>query len=438
MANLKAFSDMANIVLQEHLRDKRDIANDERQRQARLEQIKATRDAIALEGEQNRQTARHRQYGENPALAFTASVSGDKEAEPFIEKDRQILAPAFEKIVGAKNPAELPSLDALFASRKPGIITSLQPFNELVNARNAQNTRIADSISQEVDQAGATAQAQAYGQAMGKEEADAGNFDAQLGREVKKTKTLDPLKFVQESKLANMRAAVELNKQKEYLVFELAQKSAFEDAKAVKNASEEAANLVLSMTELSALAFEVNKDYKEGAIDTMAGFKQAATQLPWVGNALGTALNTAGAASQSYLSNDPSFPRKVQNLEGRRRAAAIAAIRAAGDPRPSDADVAGVIGSIPGAFESLESSAAKAGVFRDAVTLIPELMARSPGMRGKALLDAALVEAQKRSTDRAVAGGTTLKSPNERGPAPSGVAAPKVVPPSVQSILSRP
>lgn len=206
MANLRGLQEVAQILLRARLQEQADVANDERTRQRQLEVAKQNKDAVAAENEMQRQTVRLRQYGENPSLAFTASVSGDSEATPFIQKDRQILEPAFELISKAKNPEDLPSMEALWASRKPGIITNLQPFNELANAREAQNARIADTITAEVDQAGATSQAQQYGGAMGKEEADAANFGAQLGRKGQELEQGNKFTFERERGLIPIRA----------------------------------------------------------------------------------------------------------------------------------------------------------------------------------------------------------------------------------------
>lgn len=429
-----ALSQISTLLLKDRLDRQQMMDHQEQIRQRQLEVAKYNKEQVALEGDENRRATRLRQFGENPSLAVTASQAGDEDAPNFIEKDRQILGPAFETLSKAKNPEDVPSMEALFASRKPGIITNLNPISELSGARNAQLQRVADTTSEEVDKAGAIAQQQALGQAHGKEEADATNFDAQLGREVKRTNTLNPIEFRQQEKLANMRATVELEKQKKYLTHELATRAEFARATQVNDMALEASKLVLQMTELTSLAAEINAGFQEGAVDTYAGIRNAFGSLPYVGGSISQGMATASAAIDSMTTGDKSIARKVNNLEGMRRAAGIAAIRAAGDPRPSNADVEGVIGSIPGAYESLEATAAKSARFRDSLILLPEIMTANPGIKGKALLDIALAEATKRSNRRAIEGGnaTPPKPTDPRTP-----TSPPAVPPSVQSILSR-
>lgn len=428
MAFRRRLGNLAGTLLEQRLRDKSAEKQSELVQQRQLELADLNHEFAMQQSQEAQKQTRLRQYGENPTLASTAAQSGDKDAEPFIQRNREILAPAFESIAKAKNAEDMPSLEALFGARKSGIIDNLSPITELDNARTAQLSRIADTTSEEVDKAGATSFNSAYGQAMGNEAATATNAPAALAREVTKENTLNPIKFIQEQKLANMRAAVDLRKQKDFLTHELITKRDFEAAKATNAMATEASKLVLQMTELTTLAADINASYSEGGVDTYAGLRNAVGSLPYLGNAMSGGMATASASVQSMMSGDKTLPRKVNNLEGMRRAAAIAAIRAAGDPRPSDADVSGVIGSLPGAFESLEATVAKSNRFRDSVVMLPEIMAAHPGVAGKALLDLALAEAQKRSQARASASPSGTPTEQRGQPAP---------PPSVQSILSR-
>lgn len=207
-------------------------------------------------------------------------------------------------------------------------------------------------------------------------------------------------RFMEESKIATMKAAVELDK--------VAKQAAMTGNKNAVASAKEATAGLLQMEEIIALATQINQVFPEGGIDTAAGIKNSISQLPYVGMTLGGLMNTASGAALSKLTGDKSIPGKINKLEGLRRAAAIAAIRAAGDTRPSNADVDGIISSIPGAFESAEATKSKAQTMRDTMTLIPNLVAAHPELvgdgKGKALIDMAMVEAQKLTKNRAFMG----------------------------------
>lgn len=465
MAKLRGLGGFAQLLLQAHLKSK--AAKDENdlitERQHGLAEFE---DSLRRETDEHqagleRGTAKLRELGQNPALAMTLSQSGDKEAGPFIQRNSATLAKPMESISKASEMKDLPSMAALFGQRSPGIIDNLAPLTEMFNAREAQSRKITDSNSYEDDRSAANEFSKQYAQKTGEEAGLGATSTDRTARTIKETNetnkgTFDE-KFFEEQKMENMKAAIQLKKEKDALLFKLAEEGRSADAKELNSMVSASTAAILSLNEIMAHATEINAGYQEGGIDTYAGLKDAAGQVPLIGSALSKGMTTASAAVASHMGDDPSIPRKVNVLEGLRREAAIAAIRAAGDPRPSDADVLGVIPSIPGAFESLEATASKAQRLRDSLTMIPTLLANNPGLKGKALLDMAMAEAAKKSTERATSGGAgnrptgagllqrttpqaggppaVVQSILGRGtPAERPVQAP---PPSVQSILNR-
>ena len=169
-------------------------------------------------------------------------------------------------------------------------------------------------------------------------------------------------------------------------------------------------------------------------MDAYAGLKQVFDSLPYIGRSVSDLMTTLGATGTALADMDPTIVRKIMRLQGLRREQAIAMIRAAGDPRPSDADVIGVLPSLPGPFESREQTAEKIAFMRDRTLAIPELLAENPGLRGKALLDAASARATARAGSRA-----TIPPETEEAGAgqPAGTAAPRGLSPALASALEK-
>lgn len=248
-------------------------------------------------------------------------------------------------------------------------------------------------------------------------------------------------RFRQEQKMAAMRAAIELDAWKK--------KNAVTAGKEALKAADAATAGVLQMEEIIALATEVNKGNMIGVSDVYSGARNAIGQLPWVGTALGGLMDTANATTTAMKDGDPTLIAKTNQLQALRRAAAIAVIKAAGDPRPSNADVDGVINSIPGAGESAFATKTKAQAMRDTLTLVPEILKGNPHLLGRedmetgnglVVLQMAMREAQKRAGTRATSGRNPdpvenpavkkLGAARQNGPA----AAPPAPPPTPKQL----
>jgi hypothetical protein len=199
-------------------------------------------------------------------------------------------------------------------------------------------------------------------------------------------------RFAEAEKMEAMKAAKQLH---------VARESYKINHPEAANAAQDAIEATLGMEKIISLSFELNKLNAPGAMDLYAGAKNAVGQVPYLGATMTGLMDTASSAVNMAKQGDPTIPGKVNTLQGLRRAAAISLIRAAGDPRPSNADVDGVMGSIPGYDESVTTTAMKAKIMRDTALLLPEVIASNPGIKGKALLDKVIEEAKGRSNSAA-------------------------------------
>lgn len=243
-------------------------------------------------------------------------------------------------------------------------------------------------------------------------------------------------KFREEQKLASMKAAIELQT--------WAKKNATSAGPAAMASAKAATAGVIQMEEIIALATEINKGNMIGVADIYSGARNAVGQLPYVGPAIGGIMDTANATSTAIKAGDPTLIAKTNQLQAMRRAAAISVIRAAGDPRPSNADVDGVINSIPGAGDSNFATAIKAQTMRDTLTMVPEILKAHPELAGDAeketgrglmVIQLAMQEAKKRATQRSQSGRDPElgNPPANRVPLtslPGASPAPAVTPPA--------
>lgn len=229
-----------------------------------------------------------------------------------------------------------------------------------------------------------------------------------------KTPGLFEEQYRQASKLSAMQVAQQLAKEKTLVDYRLAAEGRKEDMKQLQTLTQGATEAVLQLEELEALSMKVNQDFKPGLTDSYAGLRNNLAELPYVGPALSGGMQTASGVVDSFLTGDKTIPANLNRLEAMRWQMGIKLIRAAGDPRPSNADVQGVIGQIPGGYESREATQQKIAYLKDSVMMLPRLMYENPGLRGRALLDMAAQKAQERSTSR---------TPNAPGSTPAQKSA---------------
>lgn len=231
-------------------------------------------------------------------------------------------------------------------------------------------------------------------------------------------------KFRQEQKVAAMKAALEVENWKKI--------NALKAGPVALKAATAATAGILQMEEIIALAVEVNKGNQMGVSDIYSGAKNAISQVPYVGPAVGGLMDTANATAAAFKDWDPSLIAKTNQLQSLRRAAAISVIRAAGDPRPSNADVDGVINSIPGAGESAYATALKSQTMRDTLTMVPEILKAHPELVGRddaetgnglRVIQLAQAEAAKRADKRAKSGRNEIppEAPPEAPTAPASL-----------------
>lgn len=241
-------------------------------------------------------------------------------------------------------------------------------------------------------------------------------------------------RFREEQKLENMKATIQLanwRKQNEGKA-----------APAALAAATAAVSSVKQIEDIIALATEINKGNPIGTADVYSGIRNSVGQLPWAGPALGAGMDVANSVTSAIKDGDPTIVAKANQLQSLRRAAAIALIRAAGDPRPSNADVDGVINAIPGVGESNFATAMKATTMRNTVTMLPEILKAHPELvgspdaetgRGLMVIQMAMQEAKKRATQGAQSGRDPELNnpPANRIPLASlgGAQDPKIAPP---------
>lgn len=449
----QAVQEISTLLLNDRLMRQREVEEQEEIKQRQLEVANYNKDRVAQEGEENRKTTRQRQYGENPSLAFTASVSGNKEAEPFIQRNREIMAPAFEKIAGAKNAEDLPSLQALFASRKPGIIDDLNVVTELGNAHSAQNARIADTISTEVDQAGATSQAQAFGSGMGKEEADAQNFPAVLGRKGQESEQDNKFRMQLERGLnpifanrAGSETLARLNAEyspavvKKKLDYET-EKAAIElvkagnHAKAVLLSNKKVAveGLMPTYLKYRQLALDVVNSPAGAQLESVAGGLNAISKVPIIGEMLGAGIEAGhsfltGAATPIH--GDPELSNKVSELnrltDTLAQGMANAVLGNRGQTTENDRRTAKNI--LVNSFTSAKTAQSMLAITDQMFALLPSVAAANPDATPAQILQQAADAAQAQAAPETAA---------PRAPQNPRPRAAPVIPPSVQSILSR-
>lgn len=270
----------------------------------------------------------------------------------------------------------------------------------LIDQKGAREGMLARNAATEATEAGATSQAAAHGQQTGTNLAQHENAPVAVADEVAKTNALTPALVNRAGKVRAAEVAAELVKAKAEIDYRLAAEGRAADMKQLRTLTQGATEAVLGLEELSTLALEVNHDFPEGSIDVYSGLRNAAAQLPLIGPALSGTMSSMGALGDRLATGDTSIPRKVNQLEAMRWQMGIKLIRAAGDPRPSNADVQGVIGMIPGSYESKQATEQKIGFMQDLVVMLPQVMYANPGLTGKPLLDLAIEESKKRSGAR--------------------------------------
>jgi hypothetical protein len=436
MPSLRKLGQFAETMLQDHLRrrqmqDQNDMVTERQAELARLQD--ELRRATAEDSFTNTILSR---LTSDPQMADRVAQSGVTEVgglpiSSFVQSDQQRTLPLLDEVGKAKTFHDLGDKETLFERRRQrGPITSLTDISGLLNSYDSAHEKIGMNNEFEDDRALAMKEGEAYSSAKGTEQAAAEFAPAQLERKVAEFERMSPLEFAQFEKERRLQAAIDLNKEITIAKQKAAMEADTNAMKMLQNMANEAAMGVQAIEEISALAADINWRYDEGTIDTYAGMKDAVGSLPMIGDSLRGGMSTASGWIAGKVDNDPTLPRKISRLEGLRREAAIKLIRMAGDPRPSDADVKGVIPVLPGAMESKQATAEKTQYIRDVTTALPQVMAENPGITGIALLNLAMARAKTRSAERAGARPAQTQTPITN-PAPNGA-----VPPSGNPLLS--
>lgn len=398
MARLRNLGQMAQILLQARLRSKAQEDSDERQL--------ANSKILADYSSGLRSQERDDQFDlDTTKLALgdpTGGIAQRMGLNKLVPSQAQRQAPLMTEIGQADSMEKLPSKETFLArlAATPGGINSLPEFTQGLNAIDSQKEKIGLQQEQAMDRTGATAYQQSFNQGKGTEAATADAFPAKLERDVKAFERMTPLELGRLRQEEGIKAQIDLKKQKDLYTFQLAQAGRMEEAKQLSQMTTDASVSISAIQELAALAAEVNKGYGPGA-DVYAGIRDAYGTLPYLGAGLRQGMTTAAGTSAAVFGGDPSLIRKAQRLEAMRNDAARKFIVAAGDPRPSDADLAGMLPLFPGAFESEAATTEKTQYILDATKFLPELAAANPGVRGKALFDMAFAKAKEVSVSRA-------------------------------------
>jgi hypothetical protein len=167
MAFRRQLGNLALLLLKSNMDQEQDQRNQQAIKDREMDVASYNRGSIEKQAELNRREGTLNDYRDHPdvalrALQGTANTPSDPEADPYVQRDREALAPSFDMVSKAQELNQLPSMSALFANRKPGIQTNLTPITELYNARQSQEANIKDANQAEVAQKGDEAYTTAY------------------------------------------------------------------------------------------------------------------------------------------------------------------------------------------------------------------------------------------------------------------------------------
>jgi hypothetical protein len=420
LAKLRKLARFADSYLDHYLQTKRMKEQSELVRQRQLE-LAGYNDELRQKTEEGQRSQQLLVEGlKNPAL-LRRLAKANPEIAPLVPTEAEDVATLAAPIDKATKLEEVPTGEGIFAQARaqtdgdvysrlmPALAqrdaknSTLQaqiPFKE-VSGINEQGVKTSEFIQEnKLGDVGPLAQ-----ERTGAQEGE---------RQTDILKGTEKQRFLELSKAENMKASIELDKQKKLITFQLAQQGKAAESKALNEMITAAQQGVMDMNTIAALALEVNSGFSEGAIDTYSAMKGAVEQLPYVGSTLSGAMTATAGVGDRLIGGDPSMARKVNQLEGMRRAAAIKLIRSAGDPRPSDADVRGVMPMIPGSYESIQATQAKVSHMRDMATLLPRVAMANPGVTGMALLNLVDAEAKRLAETRSQTPDRTVENPAKK------------------------
>lgn len=184
MAKLRRLGEIAQMYLQNHLRNKAAEQN------ARFISERQTEQAY-LDDYLQRSRSMDEDYSDmfssaakDPALALRLSRSSHPEFRDLAPNDNEMGAEVSKSISGAQNEFQLPTPEDVINQRRAvGPIEDLGGITGLLQQRNARENEFGLQRESEMDRAFATAQGEAYNTGMGQEQALAENHPAVLGRE---------------------------------------------------------------------------------------------------------------------------------------------------------------------------------------------------------------------------------------------------------------
>lgn len=338
MAALRKLGNLAQVLLQSHLRNRED------ERQARLQSELVRQRQIELaehndklrraQAEDTRNQALLTAGLESPekfAMMARAGVDmGDIDPSQFATPERAIMG-SLQSRLGTAKREDLPTdigIEGMLASEKDNpwdfqnnLSRDPRAVKELMTGRDSRRASIEDLVAQETAEGAAAKQADAYGTAMGTEMADSQNFDAVLARKKREYAAMTPLEADRARQTSAARVAAEwdpkvvaqkLDFEQKKNVMELAQIGAKEEAQAAASRSHAVKGLLPTYTRYRELALNVVNS-PAGASSPVAGAgHKALAAIPYVGGFLSTTAEGVHAGAE-YL-RSPETAKNIAEL----------------------------------------------------------------------------------------------------------------------------